>query len=215
MNLTDEMIEQFVEIFARHGVPADGPAGMTELGWTVRFRTDAKEYEAWVSLKDLPVVEVAQRFVLFKWLWPLFNAPFILGHNLFLAYRALVGPRMFELLNREGRISDDSLSVEELLPDEDLPAEKRKEIDDEIIRGVLAGRIKPAEDDQADLEERAVSLLSEALGEEFEALPSDPDEIRRVGLALVRRMFSYMPEENLEALMIDLGLYEPESGEEP
>jgi len=211
MKLTDEMIEKFVEIYAERGVAEpDGKPGQVELGWTVRFRTDAKEYEAWVAISDVSVVRVAERFELFKWLWPLFNTPFVLGHNLFLAYRGIVAPLIFEALKEKGELSRENLVVEELLPDEELQPQKRKEIDDEIIHGVLNGKIKPVAEDLKDLRERAVSLLSDALGEDFEQLPSEPDEIRRVGIALIRRMFSYMPEENLVKLMTDLELYEPD-----
>jgi len=209
MILTDEMVEKFVDIFAEHGIPDAGPPGTVELGWTVRFSTDAREYEAWVAVSELPVVEVARRFAFFKWLWPLFNAPFILGHNLFLAYKALVGPKVFMSLKKKGEVARDSLSIEELLPDENLPPEKRKEIDDEIIYGVFSGKIKPVEEDQRELEDQAVNLLSEAIEENVEKLPTTKKDARRIGLVLVRRMFEYMPEENLEALMTELGLYEP------
>lgn len=205
MVLTDAMIEKFVDIYSERGVlPEGSSAGKIELGWTVKVTIHSKEYEAWVALTEIPVEEVVKDFPLLKWLLPLFSTPFILGHNLFLAYRSLIGPKFFEKQKKQGKIERKNLRVVELLPDEEDDPNKRKEIEDEIIYGVFSGKIQPIEQDQKDLAQDALALLCEALSEKFDELPQDKQQAKKIGLKLVRKMFEFMPEENIEALMKEL-----------
>jgi len=209
MILTDKMIERFVEVYAERGTSGDCEAGKIDLGWTVKFSTHAKDYEAWVAMKEIPVVEIAKDFPFIKWLWPLFNTQMILGHNLFLAYRSLVGPKIFAKLKKKGVIARDNLCVAELLPDEELEPDKRKEIEDEIIYGVYSGKISPIAQDQEDLAKDALDLLHAALSEDIDKIPAKGPQAKEVGLKLVRKMFELMPEEILRDLIIDLEIYEP------
>lgn len=203
--LTNEMIEKFVDIYSERGKSPEGSsAGMIELGWTVRLTIHAKEYEAWVALAEMPVAEVAKDFPFIKWLLPLFSTPFILGHNLFLAYRSLVGPKFFAKLKKKGKISRKNLYVAELMPNDETEPDKRKEIEDEIIYGVFNGKILPIEQDQEDLAQDALALLCEALSEKVDKLPEKKQQAKEVGLKLVRKMFEFMPQENIEALMEEL-----------